>query len=85
MNTIIVFLDIIKSKLAQHAYEVGHKVCWKQAKVLQIEPSTTHKKYKESARMSLAAHPISQPSLDISPICTPIIEAEVRQPQLCPV
>jgi hypothetical protein len=30
-----------KSKLAQHAYEEGHKICWKGAKVLQIEPKTT--------------------------------------------
>jgi predicted GIY-YIG superfamily endonuclease len=25
-----------KSKLAQHAYEEGHKIFWKEAKVLQI-------------------------------------------------
>jgi hypothetical protein len=25
-----------KSKLAQHAYEEGHKICWKEAKVLQF-------------------------------------------------
>jgi predicted GIY-YIG superfamily endonuclease len=68
-----------KSKLAQHAYEEGHKICWKEAKVVQIEPNTTYRKYKESALMSLADHPISQPSLDISPIWTPIIAAEVRK------
>jgi hypothetical protein len=28
--------------------------------------------------MSLVDHPISEPSLDISPIWTPIIEAEIR-------
>jgi hypothetical protein len=48
-----------KSKLAQHAYEEGHKICWKDAKVLQIEPNATYRKYKESAHMSLAAHLIS--------------------------
>jgi predicted GIY-YIG superfamily endonuclease len=64
-----------KSKLAQHACEEEHKICWKEAKVLQIEPNTTYtyRKYKESAHMSLIDHPISQPSLDISPIWTPII------------
>jgi hypothetical protein len=46
---------------------------------LQIEPNTTYRKYKKSAHMSLADHPISQTSLDISPICTPIIAAEVRK------
>jgi hypothetical protein len=29
-----------KSKPAQHAYEEGHKICWNEAKVLQIEPNT---------------------------------------------
>jgi hypothetical protein len=35
--------------------------------------------------MSLVDHPISQPSLDISPIWIPIIAAEVRKLQLHPV
>jgi predicted GIY-YIG superfamily endonuclease len=59
-----------KSKLAQHVYE-GCKICWKEAKVLQIEPNTTCKKYKKSAHMSLIDHPIRQPSVDISPVWTP--------------
>jgi hypothetical protein len=33
-----------KSKLAKHAYKEGHKMCWKQAKVLQIESNTTYRK-----------------------------------------
>jgi hypothetical protein len=41
-----------KQKLAQHAHEEGHKICWKEAKVLQIEPDTTYWKYKESAHVS---------------------------------
>jgi hypothetical protein len=36
-------------------------------------PDTTYRKYKESVQMSLIDHPISQPSLDISPIWTPVI------------
>jgi hypothetical protein len=71
-----------KSKLPQHACEEGHKICWKEEKVLQIEPNTTYRKYKESAHMSLVDHPISQPSLDISPIWTPAITAEVSKLQL---
>jgi hypothetical protein len=67
-----------KTNLAQHAYEEGHKICWKDAKVLQIEPNATYRKYKESAHMSPSAHPISQPGLDI-------IEAEVRELQIRPV
>jgi predicted GIY-YIG superfamily endonuclease len=57
-----------KSKLVQHVYEEGHRICWNEAKVLQIEPNTTYKEYKESACMSLVDHPISQPSLDTSRI-----------------
>jgi hypothetical protein len=67
-----------KSKVAQDAYEEGHKIRWKQAKVLQIEPNTT---YKESAYTSM----VHQPSLDISPIWTRIIIAETRKLQLYPV
>jgi hypothetical protein len=48
----------------------------------QIPPTGNTKK---SVHMSLVDHPISQPSLDISPIWTPIIAAEVRKLQLHPV
>jgi hypothetical protein len=74
-----------KSKLVQHAYEEGHKMCWNEAKVLQIEPNTKYKEYKESAHMSLLDRPIRQPSLVISPIWTPVITAEVNKLQLRPV
>jgi hypothetical protein len=33
-----------KSKLAQKAYEEGHKICWNKARVLQIEPNATYRK-----------------------------------------
>jgi hypothetical protein len=40
-----------KSKLAQHAYEVGHRVVvWDEARTLEIESS--HRKYKELAHMA---------------------------------
>jgi hypothetical protein len=42
-------------------------------------------KYKESTHMSLVDHPVSQPSLDISPLWTPIITAEVRKLKRSPV
>jgi hypothetical protein len=74
-----------KSKLDQHAYEDGHNISWKDAKVLKIEQNTTYKKYKESVHMSLIDHPISQPSLDICPIWTPVITAEVKRLHLSPL
>jgi hypothetical protein len=67
-----------KSKLAQYVYEEGHQICLNKAKVLQTETNTIYKKYRESAHMSLIDHPINQPSLDISPIWTPLITAEVK-------
>jgi hypothetical protein len=42
-------------------------------------------KHHTQEMQGIHAHPISQPSLDISPIWTPIITAEVRRLQLRPV
>jgi hypothetical protein len=67
-----------KSKLAQHSYEEGHKICLKEVEVFQTELSITYRKMKETAQMSLAAHPVSQLSLDTSPTWTLIIEAKDR-------
>jgi hypothetical protein len=57
-----------KSKLAQYAYEEGHKVGWDDARILEIESNSRYRKYKNSAHMARLTNPISQPSLDISPI-----------------
>jgi hypothetical protein len=57
------------------------RILWlslKEARVLQIEPNETYRKYKASAHMSMVDYLISQPNLDISPICIPIIEDEVK-------
>jgi hypothetical protein len=34
-----------KSRLSQNAKEEGHKMCWEEAKVLQIEPNNIYRKY----------------------------------------
>jgi hypothetical protein len=70
-----------KSKLAQHAYEEGHRVGWDEARVLEIETNSRYRKYKESAHMVCLTNPISQPSLDISPIGIPLISDEVSNSQ----
>jgi hypothetical protein len=62
-----------KSKLAQHACEEGHRVGWDDAGVLEIESNSRYRKYKELAHMACLTNPISQPSLDISPIWIPLI------------
>jgi hypothetical protein len=38
-----------KSKLAQHAYEEGHRVRWDEARLFGIERTIRNRKYKESA------------------------------------
>jgi hypothetical protein len=70
-----------KLKLAQHAYEEGHTVDWDEARILEIESNSRYRKYKESAHMACLTNPISQPSLDISPIWIPLICDEVSNSQ----
>jgi hypothetical protein len=55
-----------KSKLVQHACEEDCKISWKEEKILQIKPINAYRKYKETAHMVLADHPINQPSFDLS-------------------
>jgi hypothetical protein len=61
------------------------KYVGKKRKVLETEPNTAYRKYKESGHMSVVDQPISQSSLDISPIWTPIIVVDVRKLQFHPV
>jgi predicted GIY-YIG superfamily endonuclease len=35
-----------KSKLAQHAYEEGHRIRWDDARILEIESNSRYRKYK---------------------------------------
>jgi hypothetical protein len=46
--------------------------------ILDIESHSKYRKYKEAAHMACSIDPISQPSLDISPIWIPIISNEVN-------
>jgi hypothetical protein len=66
-----------KSKLAQHAYKEGHRDIWDEARILEIESNRRYRKYKESAHVACLTNPISQPSLDISPIWIPLISNEM--------
>jgi hypothetical protein len=70
-----------KSKLAQHTYEEGHRVCWDDSRILEIESNSRYRKYKELALMACSTNPISRPSLDISPIWIPLINNEVFNSQ----
>jgi hypothetical protein len=70
-----------KSKLAQHAYEEGHRVGWADARILETENNSRYRKYKESVLVICLTNPISQPSLDISPVWIPFISNEVSNSQ----
>jgi hypothetical protein len=65
--------------LAQHAYEEGHRVSWDEAMVLELESNSRYRKYKQSAHMACSTNPISQSSLDISPIWISLIKEEVNR------
>jgi hypothetical protein len=71
-----------KSKLSQHAYEECHRVEWDEARILEIESNSKHRKYKEFAHMACSTNPISQPSLEISPIWIPLISKEVDRSKI---
>jgi hypothetical protein len=64
-------------KLAQHAYEEGHRVGLDGARILEIESKSRYRKYKESAHMACLTNPINQRSLETSPIWIPLISNEV--------
>jgi hypothetical protein len=50
-----------KSKLAQHAYEEGHRVGWDDARILETESNSRYRKNKDSAHMACLTNPISDP------------------------
>jgi hypothetical protein len=76
-----------KLKLAQNAYEEGHRVGWDDARILDIERNSGYRKYKGSAHMACSTNPISQTSLDISPISIPslVMRFLTHKEDLCEV
>jgi hypothetical protein len=67
-----------KSKLAQHGYEAGHKICWNEAKVFHIEPNTTQEIH------GIHPHVSDRPSDQSTKLgylshLTPVITAEVKE------
>jgi hypothetical protein len=70
-----------ESKLAQHAYEEGNRIGWSEARDLEIESNSRYRKYKESAHVVCSTNLISQPSLEISHICIPVVSNEVSKSQ----
>ena len=65
--------------LVQHSYEDSHLVSLREAHVLQIKPNNTCRKYKETAHMACVVCPVSQLSLDVTPIWMPHHYEEVSK------
>jgi hypothetical protein len=70
-----------KSKLAPHACDEGHRIIWKEAVVLQIESNYMWRKCKDLAYVTCAHQPVSQSSLETSPVWTPLGSREVSKIQ----
>jgi hypothetical protein len=73
-----------KSILAQNAYREGHRVIWDEARILETESNSRHRKCKESAHTVCLKTPASQALLDISPIWVPFISDQVTKPKRSP-
>jgi hypothetical protein len=63
-----------KSKLAACAIEEGHRIVCDTTHIVQIEPNSNYRKYREAARMLHTHNPISQPNVDIPFIWFPVIK-----------
>jgi hypothetical protein len=55
--------------------------CCDHGKASQVEANILWRKYKEAPHMAVAKEPISQPSLEMSPIWTTLINEEVSKLQ----
>jgi hypothetical protein len=67
-----------KSKLAAHAFEEGHRIVWDQAGILQVEFNFVCRKYKETAHIICCNNPISQASVETSPLWFALIAKELK-------
>jgi hypothetical protein len=52
---------------------------WDEARILETESNSRYRKYKELAHMACLTNPISQSSLDISPIWIRLTSNEVSK------
>jgi hypothetical protein len=72
---------LVKSKLAQHAFEELHQISWNEAKILQTEVNSRQRKYKEFAHMACMENTISQPSSEFPAIWIPLVKEKVNSLQ----
>jgi hypothetical protein len=66
--------ETVKSKLANHAWENNHKFNWEEAKIIHHEAHYYKRKFIEGALIKLHENPISQSSIEIRPLWTPLIK-----------
>ena len=68
-----------RSELAQHSFEVNHRVLWEEAKILEPEQNPMYRKYQEEAYMACLQNPISRHRVVFSPIWLPLIRDELSE------
>jgi hypothetical protein len=66
----------VQSRRGSSRNEEGHKVCWNEARILQIEIESRYRKYKQSAIMACVTYPASLLYLEISSIRIPLARNE---------
>jgi hypothetical protein len=72
---------LLEKSILAHDYEEDHRVGWDDARIMDIESNSRCRKYKESAHMAFLTNPISQSSVDTSPIWISLINNEVCSSQ----
>ena len=55
-----------------------HQIDWNQTEVLELEPNTIYRNYKDATHMSCMYNPISQSSLALSPMWLPLVKKELK-------
>jgi hypothetical protein len=68
LNTLLVH----SWKLTQKTYEEGHRVGWDEARNLQIESNTKHRKYNELAHMAFLTNQSANPVWTLLPSGSPV-------------
>jgi hypothetical protein len=70
-----------KSKLAQHAYEEGHRRGWDEARIWEIKSNIRCRKYKESAHMSCLTNSVQPAQFRNFPIWIPLSSKKITNSQ----
>jgi len=60
--------EVYGSKICDHVLDTGHKMKWDDTTLLYKEPNWRKRNIVEAIFMGMAQDPLSQPSVEISPV-----------------